>query len=66
MTSCRGRIFAVGGTDNWNCLNSVEYYDPKKNVWELFTPLSIARRGSGVAFYNGNSKKCSFLFFLET
>lgn len=51
-TTNNGRIIAVGGCDAWNCTNTVEIYDPTNNKWSYLPPMSIARRGAGVAFFN--------------
>lgn len=56
-----GYVYAVGGCDSWNCLNSVERYDPATNSWTSVSPLNTARRGCGVAVYNGK-----FYLFLHT
>lgn len=46
-----GKVYAVGGCDAWNCLNTVEVYNPELNTWDFLPPLNTARRGCGVAFY---------------
>jgi len=48
-----GRIIAVGGCDAWNCINTVEVYDAKEDRWAMLPPLSVARRGAGVAVFQG-------------
>lgn len=45
-------LYAVGGCDAWNCLNSVEIYDPATNMWTMSKPLITARRGCGVAVFD--------------
>lgn len=45
-------VYAIGGCDAWNCLNSVEVYDPSKNSWAIAKPIITARRGCGVAVFN--------------
>ena len=50
-----GRIVAVGGSDAWNCTNTVEVYDPKESKWNILPPLAVARRGAGVACFNSKS-----------
>ena len=54
VTSFQGKIWAVGGCDGWNPLNSVEIYDPSTNSWKMGSPLTTARRGGGLAVRNGN------------
>lgn len=55
-----GYVYAVGGCDSWNCLNSVERYDPATNSWTSVSPLNTARRGCGVAVYNGKLYLCIY------
>ncbi|KAF2892512.1 hypothetical protein ILUMI_13656 [Ignelater luminosus] len=45
-------VYAIGGCDAWNCLNSVEVYDPVTNVWNVSKPIITARRGCGVTVFN--------------
>jgi influenza virus NS1A-binding protein len=54
VTSFQGKIWAVGGCDGWNPLNSVEVYDPTTNTWKVGPPLTTPRRGCGLAVRNGN------------
>lgn len=44
---------AVGGTDSWNCLSSVEIYNLGTNTWTIVSPLNSARRGAGIAVFGG-------------
>lgn len=55
VTAMHGRLYAVGGCDAWNCLNTVEVYNPESNTWDFLPPLNTARRGCGVAFYQSKS-----------
>ena len=48
-----GLVFAVGGCDAWNCLNSVEVYDPSTDAWSYSKNMITARRGCGLAVFNG-------------
>lgn len=43
-----GGLVAVGGTDAWNCLSSVEIYNPQTDTWTLTAPLGTPRRGAGI------------------
>lgn len=45
MVSVDGMLFAIGGGDGTNSLQSVEYYCPVKDEWTLTCPLSIERLG---------------------
>lgn len=51
----QGQIWAVGGCDGWNPLNSVEVYDPTMNVWKMGPALNAPRRGGGLAVRKGRS-----------
>ncbi|XP_051554079.1 influenza virus NS1A-binding protein homolog B-like isoform X2 [Myxocyprinus asiaticus] len=48
-----GSVYVIGGAESWNCLNSVECYNPENNTWTLVAPMNLARRGAGVAVYKG-------------
>lgn len=54
-----GYMYVIGGAESWNCLNSVERYNPENNTWTLVAPMNVARRGAGVGIYAGmkNEKK---------
>lgn len=54
-----GLVYAVGGCNSWNCLNTVEVYDPLTDTWTYAKPLVTARRGCGLIEYNG---ECEFGF----
>lgn len=44
-----GHIYAVGGRDYSNELDSVERYDPQTNTWEFVSPLKReVRRDDGL------------------
>lgn len=49
-----GFVYVIGGAESWNCLNSVERYNPANNTWTLVAPMNVARRGAGVVVYEGN------------
>ena len=38
-----GKLYAVGGCNNGDCLSSVERYDPVTNAWEAVAPMTSAR-----------------------
>lgn len=46
-------MYVIGGAESWNCLNSVERYNPENNTWTLVAPMNVARRGAGVGIYEG-------------
>lgn len=47
-----GKLWVAGGSDSWNCLNTVECYDPEEDKWSFAAPLSQSRRGCGLAVLN--------------
>lgn len=55
VCTVNGEIVTVGGRDAWNCTNTVEIYDRVENKWAYLTPMSLPRRGAGVAFFKGNT-----------
>lgn len=62
-----GRIYVIGGTDSWICLNSVEIYDPELKKWQFGPQLNVARRGAGCDVFNGKHIIffIAFLWILE-
>uniref|UniRef100_A0A3B4UE08 Influenza virus NS1A binding protein a n=1 Tax=Seriola dumerili TaxID=41447 RepID=A0A3B4UE08_SERDU len=46
-----GFMYVIGGAESWNCLNTVERYNPENNTWTLIAPMNVARRGAGVAVH---------------
>lgn len=48
-----GSLYIIGGAESWNCLNTVERYNPENNTWTLIAPMNVARRGAGVAVLDG-------------
>lgn len=54
-----GKVYVVGGCDTWNCLNTVECYDPETNSWSFIKPIITPRRGCGLAHIKG---KYIFIF----
>lgn len=48
-----GFMYVAGGAESWNCLNSVERYNPENNTWTLVAPMNVARRGAGIAVHAG-------------
>jgi hypothetical protein len=44
-----GKLYAVGGYDGTNFLNSVEEYDPATDSWTTKAPMKYRRVGPGVA-----------------
>lgn len=64
-------MYIIGGAESWNCLNSVERYNPENDTWTLVAPMNVARRGAGVAVFNGktsfnNYRNFKCLFLLST
>lgn len=52
MVVAHGLIYAIGGEHNFQCLNSVEYYNPKTDDWISTTPMIKPRANVGVAVLN--------------
>ena len=46
-------LYAIGGFDGTNYLNTVERYDPAKNSWETVAAMSTPRRCPGAVAYDG-------------
>ncbi|KAF3835347.1 hypothetical protein F7725_027905 [Dissostichus mawsoni] len=46
-----GFMYVIGGAESWNCLNTVERYNPENNTWTLIAPMNVARRGAAVTFH---------------
>jgi hypothetical protein len=63
VCSMDGLVFAVGGCDAWNCLSSVEVYDPQTDVWTFAKGMITARRGCGLAVFKGCFLVLTFFFF---
>ena len=48
-----GRLYAVGGHDGNQHLNSVECYDPRQGTWQYVQPMRTLRRGIAVGAIGG-------------
>jgi kelch-like protein 8 len=48
-----GVIYAVGGHNGSEHLNTVESFDPTNGSWQLCQPMAICRRGMSVGILNG-------------
>lgn len=46
-------VVAVGGCEHWGCLSSVELLREGGSSWLPLAPLSVGRRGCGVAEWRG-------------
>lgn len=55
MCELDGFMYVTGGAESWNCLNTVERYNPENNTWTLVAPMNVARRGAGVAVHAGEA-----------
>lgn len=40
-------LYAIGGFDGTNRLNSAECYYPERNEWRMITPMNTIRSGAG-------------------
>lgn len=54
LAGLNGKLYAAGGYDSLNFLNSVERYDPIENKWEFVASMNIKR--SRMALITCNSK----------
>lgn len=45
-------IYAIGGENEFECMKSVEFYDPKEKLWKNTTPMIKPRANAGVAIFN--------------
>lgn len=66
-----GIIYALGGYDGLNRLNSAERYDPKTNQWTMIPPMKTQRSDAhacalgGKIYITGKAviiHKCCFVF----
>lgn len=53
MACLGGKLYAVGGHDGNQHLNTVECYDPKISRWEYVQPMKTLRRGIAVGVLGG-------------
>lgn len=53
VCAMNGKVYVVGGCDAWNCLNTVECYDPETNSWSFIKPIITPRRGCGLTHFKG-------------
>lgn len=48
MASICNRLYAVGGSDGFTRLSSVESFNPETNKWTYIKPLNTSRSGVGL------------------
>lgn len=48
-------LYAVGGFDGTNRLNSAECYYPERDEWRMITPMNTIRSGAGVRGLRGGA-----------
>ena len=53
VTSTNGKVYAIGGHDGVQHLNSVECFDPLVNQWKQVSPMEISRRGMSAGVLEG-------------
>lgn len=46
------KIYVTGGFNGQECMNTVECYDPKTNVWTHVTPMQTSRSGVSCIAYH--------------
>lgn len=54
LTEVNGLIFAVGGYNGSTRLDTMEFYDPSKDIWTYACSLSAPRSEAGVAYLGGS------------
>lgn len=52
LVVARDLIYAVGGENEFECMNLVECYDPKRNLWENAPSMIKPRASAGVTVFN--------------
>lgn len=52
VASLDGYLYAVGGSNGQQCLNSMERYCPDREYWTQLKPMLTSRSGLGVAVVN--------------
>ena len=50
--SVRRLLYAVGGFNGTERLNTVEVFDPDKDEWSVAAPMNVARSGAGICSYD--------------
>lgn len=50
-------LYAVGGFDGTNRLNSAECYYPERNEWRTITPMNTIRSGAGALGLRGGERR---------
>eukprot|EP00927_Polykrikos_kofoidii_P032245 TRINITY_DN27531_c0_g1_i1.p1 TRINITY_DN27531_c0_g1~~TRINITY_DN27531_c0_g1_i1.p1 ORF type:complete len:474 (-),score=67.09 TRINITY_DN27531_c0_g1_i1:137-1558(-) len=62
LCAAGGRIYAVGGSDGANALDTVEYYDCFYHCWKSGPSLRTSRRGVALASVEGSWGHCVYAF----
>jgi kelch-like protein 18 len=55
VAALNGYVYALGGHDGLSIFDSVEKYDPAKNIWTKVASMLNRRCRLGVATLNGES-----------
>lgn len=53
VAELNGLIYAIGGYDGHNRLNTVERYNPKTNQWSVITPMNMQRSDASACTLKG-------------
>lgn len=53
VAELNGLIYAIGGYDGHNRLNTVERYNPKTNQWTVITPMNMQRSDASACVLKG-------------
>jgi len=48
-----GMIYAIGGYDGHNRLNTAKRYNPKTNQWSIIPPMNMQRSDASACTLNG-------------
>ena len=62
MCSYDGKIYVLGGCESWTCTNSFLCYDPEVDEWLNMPPMTVPRRGAGVAIFDGKLSQRLLIF----
>lgn len=53
VAELNGLIYAIGGYDGHNRLNTVERYNPKTNQWTVISPMNMQRSDASACTLKG-------------
>ena len=53
VASVAGKVYAIGGHDGSQHLNTVECFNPEINQWKIVASMEISRRGMSAGVLEG-------------